>query len=77
MFWRIDALLCDLFVPFHLVRTMHPVQKANSAKIDEKLLMMGIMSLRDAAEKIISTMYRGCLQQLYRQEQPEAQYVAM
>lgn len=54
---------------------MNPVQQPNPPKVDIKPLMMAIMLLRRAVEKVIATVHRRRLNQLPRNKQPERQHM--
>ncbi len=55
---------------------MHPIQKPQAPKINQKLLMMQIMHLRASPQKIIAAMHSSRLRQLESQERPVGQDMA-
>ena len=56
---------------------MHPVQEPDRSEVDHRFLMMRIVLLCNAAEKIISTMHGRGFQELIGQKQPEGYDMAL
>lgn len=66
-----------LVLLLQLVRAVHPIKQPNRAIVQVEFLMMQIMHLGLAVEKVIATVHSGSVEKLIGQVDPERQHMAV